>query len=640
MNLQRRAAILIGCILFGLFGIVSGAQAASITVTNLNGDNSAGSLGAAMAQANSNPSDKDVITFQPGTTGTIGLSNDLPILTGPVEITGPGSDKLTIAGTYLNTFRMFKTDADLQLSGLHLTRGTSTTSGGAVASTSADLVLKDVLIDQSRSYTGKGGAVYVNGGTLDVENSHVIDNLAAVGAGISVHGATSASISNTQISQNNARYFFDPGPNPETNRGGGLMVDDTGSLTIDESVISGNTSDTDGAAFFIDEVGDVAITDSSVANNASDFIAAPEGTPFWGTARIVADNTTITGSQFTGNSTSTLSGLQVVGPVTISDSVIAGNQSGGYACGLTLGEFDGTPSTVTAKVSNTTIANNTGGNLAVGLNSSVKKLKLDSSTISGNNVIFPAFPTANAAGVVQMKGTATLTNTIVSGNFPADISAIGKLAGSPQPNLDYGGYVEGSYNLIGKVTGRGFENLVAGSNITSNDPKLGDLAYDGDAPTQTMKPAKNSPVIDQGVSSLATDQIGNKRTVDQWATPNAKGGNGTDIGAVELPSFGPPPNKFSFGKLKPNKKKGTATLQVKVPAAGKVELLGSKTAKATKKTIADKGTVVLTIKAKGKALKQLKKKGKTRLSVKVKYSPTGGNPKTQSESVVLIKRTL
>jgi hypothetical protein len=638
MNFQRRAVILIGGILFGLFGIVSAAQAASITVTNLNGDNSAGSLGAAMAQANSNPSDRDVITFQPGTTGTIGLSNDLPVLTGPVEITGPGSDKLTIAGTYLNTFRMFKTDGDLQLSGLHLTKGNSNTSGGAVASTSADLVLKDVLIDQSRSYTGEGGAVYVNGGTLDVENSHVIDNLAAVGGGISVHGATSASISNTQITGNDAHYFFDPGPDPETNRGGGLMVEDTGSLTIDESVINGNASDTDGAAFFIDQVGDVAITDTSVANNSSDFIAAPVGVPFWGTARIVADETTITGSQFSGNFTSTLSGIQVVGPVTISDSVISGNQSGGYACGLTLGEFDGTPSTVTATVSNTTISGNSGGSLAVGLNSSVKKLKLESSTISGNNVIFPVYPTANAAGLVQMTGTATLTNTIISGNFPADISAVGKLAGSPQPNLDYGGYVEGSYNLIGKTTGRPFKDLVKGSNITSNDPKLGDLAYVGDAPTPTMLPADNSPVIDQGLSSLAKDQIGNKRTVDQWDTPNAKGGNGTDIGAVELSSFGPPPSKFSFGKLKPNKKKGTATLQVKVPAAGKVDLLGSKTVKATKKTIADKGTVVLTVQAKGKALKQLKTKGKTKLKVKVKYSPTGGTSKTQSESVRLIKK--
>lgn len=636
-----RFATHVACLLVGLvvlFGFVSGAQAATITVTNLNGDNSAGSLGAAMAQANSNPSDKDVITFQPGTTGTIGLSADLPALSGPVEITGPGYDKLTVAGTYLNSFRMFKTDADLQLSGLHIEKGNSNISGGAVSSTSGDLVLKDVLIDQSRSYTGEGGAVYVNGGTLDVENSFVLDNLAAIGGGISVHGATSASISNTQITGNDAHYFFDPGPDPEVNRGGGLLVKDTGSLTIAESLINGNASDTDGAAFFIDQVGDVAITDSTVTDNSSDFIAAPQGTPFWGTARIVADETAISGSQFTDNFTSTYSGLQVVGPVSISDSVIAGNQSGGYACGLTLGEFDGTPSTVTAKVSNTTISGNSGGNLAVGLNSSVKSLKLDSSTISGNTVIFPAFPTANAAGVVQMTGTATLTNTIVSGNFPADVSAVGKLPGSPQPNFDYGGYVEGSYNLIGKSTGRKFTDLVAGSNIASNDPKLGDLAYDGDAPTPTMTPADDSPAIDQGLSSLATDQIGNERTVDQWDTPNAKGGNGTDIGAVELASFGPPPNKFSFGKVKASKK-GTATLQVNVPAAGKVELLGSKTVKASKKTIADKGTVILTIKPKGKASKQLKAKGKAKLTVEVKYSPTGGTPKTQSKSVNLVKKS-
>ena len=154
----------------------------------------------------------------------------------------------------------------------------------------------------------------------------------------------------------------------------------------------------------------------------------------------------------------------------------------------------------------------------------------------------------------------------------------------------------------------------------------------------TMLPADTSPAIENGLSSLATDQIGRKRTVDLWL-PNATGGNGTDIGAVELQSTSQiPPNDFTLGKVRPNRKKGIATLQVKVPYAGAVALIGSKTTKPSKKTAAGLATIVLTVKARGKALKQLKKKGKVKLKVKVSYTPTGGAPKTLPKTVKLVKK--
>lgn len=637
-GLLGRAAAGLVVSMFAVLAISSAASASTFTVTTLAGDHSAGSLGNAMNLANANPADRDTINFAAGVTGTIALTNDLPALTGPTEITGPGSDKLLVDGeaTPNVVHGNLQTDRDLSLTGLTLQNGfaTGNNSGGGISSTGANLVLNDVVVRQARAYTGEGGGLSVNGGSVTIQNSSFIDNFSQAGGGISINGATSVSISNTQITGNIARSYY--GGNTEANRGGGLQVNDSGSVTIKDSVIRGNTSFGDGAAFFIDDVGEVDISDSQVADNSTTTNETPPGVTAYGTARIVADKTTITDSQFTDNIASVFSGLQVVGPVTISDSLIANNEASQQVAGLALGEFDGTPSTVSATVSNTTITGNRVRAFAAGLSSSVNKLNLNSTTISGNQILNPFYPTANGAGLVQMRGTATLTSTIVSGNIPADISAIGRLPQSPQPNLDYGGYVEGSYNLIGKTTGRAFKDL--GSNITSTDPQLGALAYDGAAPTQTLRPANDSPVIDQGISSLATDQNGNERTLDQWNVPNAPGGNGTDIGAVELPSFGPPPNKFMFGKLKPNRKKGTATLQVKVPFSGKVQLLGSKTTKPSAKSIVGKGTVVLIIKAKGKALKQLKIKGKTQLKLKVKYSPTGGTAKTLSKSVKLVKK--
>lgn len=95
---------------------------------------------------------------------------------------------------------------------------------------------------------------------------------------------------------------------------------------------------------------------------------------------------------------------------------------------------------------------------------------------------------------------------------------------------------------------------------------------------------------------------------------------------------------ISGNTAKLNKKKGTATLQVKVPGAGKVVLAGSKTVAGQKKTAKSKATIGLTVKAKGKAAKALKKKGKATVKAKVTFTPTGGGAKTATKSVKLVKK--
>jgi hypothetical protein len=67
-----------------------------------------------------------------------------------------------------------------------------------------------------------------------------------------------------------------------------------------------------------------------------------------------------------------------------------------------------------------------------------------------------------------------------------------------------------------------------------------------------------------------------------------------------------PSNAFSLGKVKRNKRKGTATLTVGVPNAGKLALSGngvraaSAGGAATSKTVGAAGKVKLVIRAKGK----------------------------------------
>ncbi len=98
-----------------------------------------------------------------------------------------------------------------------------------------------------------------------------------------------------------------------------------------------------------------------------------------------------------------------------------------------------------------------------------------------------------------------------------------------------------------------------------------------------------------------------------------------------------PGNSFTFGKLKLNKKKGTATIQVKVPGKGTVFLIGSKTVKPALKQSRGKSTVTLAVAAKGKAAKTLKKVGKVKLAVRVRFTPTGGDARVKTKSLTLLK---
>ncbi len=117
------------------------------------------------------------------------------------------------------------------------------------------------------------------------------------------------------------------------------------------------------------------------------------------------------------------------------------------------------------------------------------------------------------------------------------------------------------------------------------------------------------------------------------STPSAAGS--TPSPATSIPSK--PGNHFSFGHLKLNKKKGTATLLVKVPGAGHLVLTGGgvKNASAPAK---EPGNVTLPVKASGKAKKKLDELGVLRLTLAVSFAPAGGIAHTETTKVTLKRR--
>jgi hypothetical protein len=119
------------------------------------------------------------------------------------------------------------------------------------------------------------------------------------------------------------------------------------------------------------------------------------------------------------------------------------------------------------------------------------------------------------------------------------------------------------------------------------------------------------------------------------------------VGGLAVNSLGPgggdggdgdDANDFSFGKVKKNKRKGTAKLTVNVPGAGELKLAKTKKVKADDESPEDAGKEKLAIKPKGKAKRKLNDKGRAKVNAEVTYTPDGGEPNTQSKKVKLAKK--
>lgn len=161
--------------------------------------------------------------------------------------------------------------------------------------------------------------------------------------------------------------------------------------------------------------------------------------------------------------------------------------------------------------------------------------------------------------------------------------------------------------------------------LQNTDPMLGALASNG-GPTNTLALLPGSPAIDHMPPPCAT-------SVDQRGISRPQAG-GCDIGAFELEA---PSNAFTFGKLKRNRKRGTAVQRVTVPGPGTLDLGGSGVAKGSRGVVSA-GVVKVKIKARAKAKAKLNSKGGVKLRASFTFTPTGGEPLTQVKTIKLKKK--
>ncbi len=379
--------------------------------------------------------------------------------------------------------------------------------------------------------------------------------------------------------------------------GGGIWNQDF-NLTVSASVIAGNYAQNDGGGIFS---------------------ATPQGS-------LTVVDSTVSGNNASSGDSSYGGGIMSNSPVTIQRSTVSGNTAGGDGGGIYVEDHVSLPLTI----ENSTIADNSsvangGDDEGGGTWNYQGPTVIRSSTITGNRVGGPGGLGGGVyTGAVY---TAVITNTILANNH-----------GTKGNDLYLRGDGQVGFSLIkdtANATQTGHSLNQTGPNVFGVDPQLGGLASNG-GPTQTEAPAASSPVVDKGnASGLNSDQRGVLRPIDFPAIPNAAGGDGSDMGAVELQ----PSNRFKLGKLKRNKNKGTAKQLVLLPLpdAGTVTIKGKGLKTKTRKVTGGK-KVKLPVIAKGKKRKALNHTGKAKIKAKVTYKPTGSTVKTLKRKLKLLKR--
>jgi|GEM_PF-2219850 len=356
-------------------------------------------------------------------------------------------------------------------------------SSGSTLRDAVDQADADGTTDVINFAPGLSGTITLTQGYLDLSGTDItLDGAGAIsisgggmGSILRVENGTSATVSNLTLTGGSA--FL------------GGAIDNTGTLSIDHCVLSGNTAaGALGGAIF--NSGTLSVLDTTLSGNSS---------TFGGAVYASSGSLTISGCTFTAN-TATGGGnggalYDNFDDLTITNSTFAGNSTDGEG-----GAIYVTNGNVT--LTNDTIATNT-------------------AAIDGGGVhVEPGF--ANVS----------LYNTIVAGNLLSDGVTPSDITGTLDQSLG-SMQAASSFNLIGAGGAGGLADGAAGNHVNVASAGLGALANNG-GPTQTMALLAGSPAIDAGSNALAMDAGGNALTTDQRDTGFARVNNGTvDIGAFE-----------------------------------------------------------------------------------------------------------
>jgi hypothetical protein len=339
--------------------------------------------------------------------------------------------------------------------------------------------------------------------TVTIEGLTIGPSLYFYGCGIQ-NDQASLTINNCAVTGNNALTS-------------GAGISNGGTLTINNSRISGNALQYQGTGAGILSSGTLIINNSIIHDNFSEK-GQTDGGGIYSSGTLEITNSTIDGNSVGGPG----GGIFNVGAAIITSSTISGNFSGGGSPGPQTGPgFGGGISNGgTLTISNSTISGNSALtiNQAPGCGGGIGNsgsLHIANSTISGNSAI-------NGGAICNNAAPLEIANSILNAGD------VGQNIFNDGGTITSLGYNLSSDNAGGYLNGPGDQ--------TDTNPILGPLQNNGGR-TQTHRPYPQSPAIDAGDPNFTPPPFYDQRGPGFDRVVNGR----IDIGSFEVQEGKPPP---------------------------------------------------------------------------------------------------
>jgi hypothetical protein len=441
----------LACVIAALLLNATSARAATITVTNGN-DSGPGSLRQAIVDA----SPGDTINFAPNVT-TVNLTSDELLIDKNLTITGPFADSVVVRRSTNSTpFRIFEiySTFTVSISRLTISNGSvvggmgSDGDGGGIRSAGV-LTLTDCTISANQAVGtefvgGHGGGVLNDRGTM--------------------------TITRCTISNNSAQYSTGSSGDCPSGSGGGILNYPGGSLTVNNSTISGNSfSVHDGFGLCSGGGGG-----GGIGNGGS----------------MIVRNCTISGNSVSGTGLATAvgGGIRNYGNLQITSSTIAydsvSGQNGAFGGGIYSSAPTRSDSSIIALNSAPTGPDLTGGGglQSMGYNLIGNNADAVISSHPTDQIGTPAAPIDPLLGPLANNGGPTLTHALQAGSPaidrgdpaapPEDQRGYGRVGVPDVGAFEYGGVATTLANISTRAFVQTGDNVVIGGFIVQGtEPK-------------------------------------------------------------------------------------------------------------------------------------------------------------------------
>lgn len=417
------------------------------------------SLVEAVRMANQEPG-PDTITFSDGSGGSVnfhdGTAETITLVLGeidvcgPLTITGPGAEKLSISGG--DASRIFDiAEDDTIITGLTFRNGKGV-GGGAIFKDGGTLTMSNCVVKDSDAGIDSGGGIYVEAGALELTDSTVTGNKAGENGGGILAVRSDLILVRSVVEKNGAL-----GDN-----GGGIFASDS-DVSLRDSALGGNTARESGGGIYATG-GTLTLLRSAVETNTTQITLT--GVSFSG-GGIVAKDTevSLTDSAVSENSTTGRGGgiSTTGGSLTLLRTWVEKNTGGGIEtadttvslsdCFVNENTLDGGISALRGSVSlircrvewnraidpdvvshgggidasfeveltvtDCVISNNQAGDDGGGIYAANGVVSVTRSTISNNRALGQT-EIAGLGGGIRFSGSLTMTGCTISGNGGID----------------------------------------------------------------------------------------------------------------------------------------------------------------------------------------------------------------------------